>query len=491
MSAARQSIYVLCVSAPWLLFWLRAYRLVRILLLSGVHLPVESVAVPFERRVVMSLAALYAFRMLGLFMLLPVLTLYADDYRSANPLLLGLALGAYGFSQALLQIPFGILSDRIGRKPVILAGLLIFALGSVVAALSDSIYELIAGRFLQGCGAISAAVMALLTDLTSEENRTKAMAAIGASIGVSFSLALVIGPLLAAWGGVAAIFWLTAVLALIGIYILLQLVPKVHQPPRTQREAGAVPRLLLKTLKHPELLRLNAGIFTLHFVLMASFMVLPLILEQKLLIPKTKLWLVYLPILGGAFIAMLPFIILAEKRRKIKPVFLAAILLLGVMELGLSYAPPSMLATLTALFFFFMAFNLLEATLPSMVSKIAPVGAKGTATGIYSSAQFMGAFCGGAGGGWLLQHQGMTGVFQACALLVALWFVIAWFMQSPRFLASILIPLRDHDAVEAGARLRAVEGVAEVLIIESERTAYLKVDPRRVDRKALTAIIES
>lgn len=451
----------------------------------------EPVAIPFERRVVISLAALYAFRMLGLFMLLPVLALYGDDYRHANPLLLGLALGAYGFSQAILQIPFGIASDRIGRKPVILAGLLLFALGSVVAALSDSIYELIAGRFLQGCGAISAAVMALLTDLTSEENRTKAMATIGASIGVSFSLALIIGPLLAAWAGIAAIFWLTAVLALIGIYILYQLVPVVERPPRTVREAGAVPRLLGQTLRHKELLRLNAGIFVLHFVLMASFLVLPLILEQQLLISRERMWVVYLSVLGGAFVAMLPFIILAEKRRQIKPVFLLAILLLALMEFALIFTPPSMVFTLAALFFFFMAFNLLEATLPSMVSKVAPIGAKGTATGIYSSCQFMGAFCGGSAGGLLLQQQGATGVFGLCALLVMLWLAFAWFMQPPRFLASLLIPLRGQEAQPIAARLRMVDGVAEVLVIESEDTAYLKVDPRKVDRKALTTIIES
>ena len=451
----------------------------------------ESVAVPFERRVVLSLAALYAFRMLGLFMLLPVLALYGDDYHHANPLLLGLALGAYGFSQAILQIPFGMVSDRIGRKPVILAGLLLFALGSVVAALSDSVYELIAGRFLQGCGAISAAVMALLTDLTSEENRTKAMATIGASIGVSFSLALIIGPLLAAWGGISAIFWLTAALALIGIYILYRLVPAVQRPPRTVREAGAVPRLFMQTLANRELMRLNFGIFVLHFVLMASFMVLPLILEEQLLIARERMWMVYLPVLAGAFVAMLPFIILAEKKRQIKPVFLASILLLALMELALIVVPPHFVATLAALFFFFMAFNLLEATLPSMVSKIAPVGAKGTATGIYSSCQFLGAFGGGAAGGWMLQQYSATGLFALCALLVILWFAIALMMKPPRFLASLLIPLQQHDSTLIAERLRGVTGVAEVLIIESERTVYLKVDPRHIDRKALTAIIES
>lgn len=451
----------------------------------------ESVAVPFERRVVLSLAALYAFRMLGLFMLLPVLALYGDDYRHANPFLLGLALGAYGFSQAVLQIPFGMMSDRIGRKPVIVAGLIIFALGSVLAAMSESVYELIAGRFLQGCGAISAAVMALLTDLTSEENRTKAMATIGASIGVSFSIALIIGPLLAAWGGMETIFWLTAVLALIGIYILAKLVPAVDVQRTRRQEVGAVPSLLGQTLRHKELLRLNLGIFVLHFVLMASFMVVPLILEQQLNIPRAQMWMVYFPVLGGAFLAMLPFIILAEKKRQIKPVFLAAIFLLALMELALIIAPPHLVGTLAALFFFFMAFNLLEATLPSMVSKIAPVGAKGTATGIYSSCQFLGAFGGGAAGGWMLQHHSATALFGLCALLVIIWFAIALMMNPPRFLASLLIPLQHHDSVLIAERLREVTGVAEVLVIESERTAYLKIDPRYIDRKALTAIIES
>src|SRR5690606_10607981 len=253
----------------------------------------------------------------------------------------------------------------------------------------------------------------------------------------------------------------------------------------------AVPGLLSQTLRHPELLRLNVGIFVLHFVLMASFVVLPLILAQQLQISREHMWAVYFPILGGAFVAMLPFIILAEKKRKIKPVFLSAIALLGVMELALIVAPPVMFATLTALFFFFMAFNLLEASLPSMVSKVAPAGAKGTATGIYSSWQFFGAFCGGTAGGWLLQHYNAVGVFGVCALLVMIWLAIALFMTPPRFLASLLIPLQRGDSKQLAERLGAVDGVVEVLIIESERAAYLKVDPQRVDRRTLTTIIES
>lgn len=447
--------------------------------------------VPFERRVVISLAALYSFRMFGLFMLLPVLALYSSDYSGSTPFLLGLALGAYGFSQALLQIPFGVLSDRIGRKPVIFAGLIIFILGSLIAAQADTVIELIIGRFLQGGGAISAAVMALLTDLTSEENRTKAMATIGASIGVSFSIALTVGPLMAAWAGVSSIFWLTAVLGVVGMVILFKAVPVVATTQRRQREAGAVPALLWRTFRNPDLLRLNVGIFSLHFVLMANFMVLPLILEQQLNVARNYHGLLYFPLLAAAFVVMLPFIIVAEKRRKIKPVFLGAVALLVLMELMLMRVPPNLPLTLLAIFLFFAAFNLLEATLPSMVSKIAPAGSKGTATGIYATSQVLGVFAGGAIGGWMLQHWGMMAVLSMAALVGLVWLIVAWSMRPPRFLASVLIPLRDHDPQVISEKLRAVHGVAEVLVVASENTVYLKVDPRLVDRQALTGIVEN
>lgn len=445
--------------------------------------------VPFERRVIVSLAALYSFRMFGLFMLLPVLALYSSDYSGSSPFLLGLALGAYGFSQALLQIPFGVLSDRIGRKPVIFAGLIIFVFGSVIAAQADTVMELIIGRFLQGGGAISAAVMALLTDLTTEENRTKAMATIGASIGVSFSVALTVGPLMAAWAGVSSIFWLTAALGIVGIAILFGAVPAVAAPQR-RREAGAVPALMWNTFKNPDLLRLNFGIFALHFVLMANFMVLPSILEQQLDVGRDYHGLLYFPLLALAFVVMLPFIIVAEKRHQIKPVFLGAVGLLVLMELALMRTPPNMPLTLIAIFLFFTAFNLLEATLPSMVSKIAPAGAKGTATGIYATCQVLGVFSGGAVGGWLLQQWGMMAVLAVAAVIGLAWLIIAWFMRPPRYLASVLIPLRGQDPLLVSEQLRAVEGVAEVLVVSSENTIYLKVDPRLVDRQALTDIVE-
>lgn len=441
----------------------------------------------FERRAITSLASLYAFRMLGLFMVLPVLALYGDEYSGSTPLMLGVALGAYGFTQALLQIPFGILSDRWGRKPVIAIGLVIFALGSVVAACADSVYELILGRCLQGGGAIASAIMAMVADLTSDESRTKAMASIGASIGLSFSVALVLGPVLAGWGGISSLFWATVALALIGLWVLWRWVPTPAIKGR-HREAGAVPELLRTTLLHPQLLRLNLGIFALHFVLMACFLVMPSILELQLGFDRDQHWAIYLPLLVLAFVAMVPFIIIAEKRRKIKPIFVAAVALLTAMIALMGEMTDSRWGFLTALFFFFMAFNLLEATLPSLMSKLAPAGAKGTASGIYSTCQFLGAFAGGVSAGWLLQYESVNAVFSLCAILVAGWLLLALTMSTPRFLAGVQIPLLAEQLSQADDLLSALPGVVEVVLIQEETTAYLKVDPSIFDRNSVAEI---
>lgn len=389
---------------------------------------------PSELRAVSSLASLYAFRMLGLFMVLPVLALYGQQYQYSTPALLGLALGIYGLSQALLQVPFGMLSDRIGRKPVIAGGLLLFALGSVVAAEASSVYGLILGRFLQGCGAIASAIMALVTDLTSERGRTRAMAAIGASIGVSFTLALALGPVLTAWGGLSLVFWTSAALAGVGLWLLFRVVP-TPPPAVLQSDAQPVPELFLTTLRNPQLLRLNYGIFVLHFVLMASFLVMPTLLESHLGIDRQRHWSVYLPLLLLAFLTMLPFIIIAERKRKVKPVLLGAVALLGVSVLAMVRWQDQHIVLLGAMFLYFVAFNLLEATLPSLMSKIAPAGAKGTASGIYSTCQFLGAFAGGACGGWLLASAGLGAVLGLCALLLLVWLVLAASMVAPRPLA--------------------------------------------------------
>ncbi len=386
---------------------------------------------PFETRTVASVALLYVFRMLGLFMVLPVLVLYGADYAGSSAFLLGLALGAYGFSQALLQIPFGVLADRIGRKPVILAGLLLFVLGSVVAAQADSVYELIVGRLLQGCGAIAGALMALLADLTAEENRTKALALVGASIGVSFALSLILGPLVAAWGGLAAIFWLTAALGLVGMAILWRWIPSAGAEAGAGRpHTGPVPRMLRQALIHGELLRLNLGVFTLHFILMASFLILPQVLEQ-LGVSREQHWLVYFPLLLGTFVVMLPLLLAAERRGWTRWVFLGAIGLLALSELALLGASGNLPLLLGVLFVFFVAFNALEASLPSLVSKTAPAAIKGTALSVYASCQFFGAFAGGALGGYLLQYQGAPSLFILCSLLLGVWLLVAWGMAAP------------------------------------------------------------
>ncbi len=442
----------------------------------------------FERKTVSSLASLYAFRMLGLFMVLPVLSLYGESYEGSTPFLLGAALGAYGLSQALLQIPFGMLSDRLGRKPVIAAGLLIFAAGSIVAALSESVYGLIIGRALQGGGAIASAIMAMVADLTSDESRTKAMASIGASIGLSFSVALVLGPLLAGFGGLSLLFWVTSGLALVGLVILFQWVPTPVVQARGHREAGAVPELFWTTLRNRELVRLNLGIFTLHFVLMACFVVLPGLLEGRFDVDRGRHWQVYLPLLVLAFLAILPFIIIAEKKRQMKIVFLGAIALLAVPLMLFSLVEKSLFGFLFLLFLFFMAFNLLEASLPSLMSKMAPAGGKGTASGIYSTCQFLGAFAGGVSGGWLLQEKGINAVWLVACALVFLWLMVAAFMAKPRYLSSVQIPLTAEEFLVADAKLRSLPGVEEVVLIAEESAAYMKVDSKIFRRESVTEI---
>lgn len=400
-------------------------------------------AFPHQRRYVTALALLYSFRMLGLFMVLPVLVLYSDDYASSSPFLMGVALGAYGCSQALLQIPFGIWSDRWGRKPVIAIGLLIFALGSVVAALSDSVYGLILGRFLQGAGAIAAALMAMVGDLTSDKNRTKAMAGIGAAIGLSFSLALVLGPLVSSFGGPAAIFWLTAGFALVGLSILAFALPNAG--PR--QSASPTKALMSSALRNKDLLRLDWGILALHFVLMANFVVLPVLLREVLALDGERHWQVYLPLLAGAFVVMLPIMVLAEKKRQVKGVFVSAVALLGLMQLALALAYQNPAGLVSCLFFFFMAFNLLEANLPSLVSKSVPAGMRGTANGIYSTSQFAGAFLGGSLGGAMLSWAGPPGVFVLCAIVIGLWLAVALSMSGEPLSKSAL-SLRDAEPAD-------------------------------------------
>ena len=376
-----------------------------------------------EKRAGVSLAAIFALRMLGLFLILPVFTVHAATLPGGDNLtLVGLAMGAYGLTQALFQIPFGMASDVFGRKKVIVIGLLLFAAGSAIAALAVSIEWIIVGRVVQGAGAISAAVTALAADLTREQHRTKVMAMIGSSIGLVFALSLVAAPALYALIGMAGIFWLTAVLAIGAIGLLLRAVP----PAPTFEPGPPVP--FHEVLGDTRLLRLNFGIFTLHMVQMAMFVVVPRLLVENGSLPLAQHWQIYLPAVLASFVLMIPAIIYAERHGKVKMVFVSAVLLLLLTELGFVAGSNSLVALAAALLSFFVAFNILEATLPSLISRIAPPRAKGAALGVYNTTQAIGLFLGGVGGGWLAKNHGAGSVFLASAGLVGIWFVLAAFM---------------------------------------------------------------
>ncbi|MHA6495163.1 MFS transporter [Pseudomonas borbori] len=445
-----------------------------------------------ETRAAGGLALVFAFRMLGMFMVLPVLATYGMDLTGSTPALIGLAIGAYGLTQALLQIPFGMLSDRIGRRPVIYAGLLIFAAGSLLAANADSIWGVIAGRVLQGAGAISAAVMALLSDLTREQHRTKAMAMIGMSIGLSFAVAMVVGPLLTRAFGLSGLFMATAAMALLGIVIVAGLVPSSNAPLQ-HRESGVARQALLPTLKHRDLLRLDFGIFALHAILMASFIALPLALVERGGLPKEEHWWVYLAALLVGFFAMVPFIIYGEKKRRMKHVLLGSVSVLLLCELYFWLFGSDLRALVLGTVVFFTAFNLLEASLPSLISKVAPAGGKGTAMGVYSTSQFLGAALGGIFGGWLYQHFGLAGVFQGSAAISLLWLGFAVTMREPPYVTSLRLPLSAVALQEVGLakRLQAVPGVADAVVVVDEAAIYIKVDTQQLDRTSLERLIES
>lgn len=443
-----------------------------------------------ETRAASGLALVFAFRMLGMFMVLPVLATYGMDLAGATPALIGLAIGAYGLTQAFLQIPFGVISDRIGRRPVIYGGLVIFAIGSVVAAQADSIWGVIAGRILQGAGAISAAVMALLSDLTREQNRTKAMAMIGMSIGVSFAVAMVVGPLLTRAFGLHGLFLATGVLALVGIALVAFVVPKATAHTR-HRESGVARGEMLATLKHPDLLRLDLGIFVLHSILMASFVALPLALVERAGLPKEEHWWVYLTALVVSFFAMIPFIIYGEKKRKMKRVLLGAVATLMLVELFFWAFGDGLKALVIGTVVFFTAFNLLEASLPSLISKVSPAGGKGTAMGVYSTSQFLGSAMGGILGGWLFQHGGLGVVFIGCAALCALWLAIAVTMREPPYVTSLRLPLSPQAMRETGLaeRLKTVPGVTDAVVVAEEAAIYIKLDKEILDRTALERLV--
>jgi len=370
--------------------------------------------------------------MLGLFLILPVFAVHATHLRGGdNHTLVGIALGTYGLTQGMLQIPYGMASDSYGRKRVIILGLTLFALGSFIAAMGNNIYVIIAGRALQGAGAISAPVMAFLSDLTREQHRTKAMAMVGSSIGLMFALSLVGSPLLYRYIGMGGIFTLTGVLALVAIWVVLSVVPQ-ESLVKIEAEEHVEPARLRDVLRNPHLLRLNFGIFSLHAVQMAIFVVVPLALISAGGVPVAQHWKIYLPVVLGSFVLMVPAIFYAEKKDAIKPVFLASIALMAAVQLGFAFSLQNFTALVILLLGFFVAFNILEASLPSLVSRTAPATARGAALGVYNTTQSLGLFVGGAAGGWLMQHHGQMPVFAFGAALIALWGISAAGMRVPQ-----------------------------------------------------------
>ncbi|WP_036307250.1 MFS transporter [Methyloglobulus morosus] len=445
---------------------------------------------PAERRATWSLASIYALRMLGLFLIMPVMSLFAEQMEGSTPSLIGLAIGIYGMSQAVLQIPFGLVSDRVGRKKIIVFGLLLFCLGSVIAAFSTSIYGVIVGRAVQGSGAIAGPTMALLADLTQEVHRTKAMALIGASIGISFGVAIAAGPVIAGFVGIHGLFWLIAVLSLLAILVIIFLVPQPQQLKK-HRDAELVSSSFFQVLKEPELLRLNYGIFVLHAILTASFVVLPLLMRDAGLLPSDH-WKVYLPVFVASFAVIIPFVILAEKKRKMKPVFLFAILILVLADLGLMQFNTTLFGIVGFLTLFFSGFNLLEATLPSLISKTAPGDMRGTAMGIYSTCQFLGAGIGGSLGGWCYGQYGAPAVFLLCALVALSWLLLSFSMKPPRYWANLLISLQsvtEQRADEFTLEMLKLKGVEDITLHYDEGVAYLKVDNQQLDRQELQLLI--
>ncbi len=446
---------------------------------------------PVERRASFGLAGIYGLRMLGLFVILPIFALYAGHLPGGEShLLMGIALGAYGLTQAVLQIPAGWMSDRYGRKPIIYGGLLLFALGSFVAAFADNIYLVIAGRAIQGAGAINAAVMALAADLTREEHRTKAMAMIGMTIGITFSVSLILSPLLNGVLGVPGIFAMTGVLALLAMGIVRFVIPD-PAITRFHSDTEASGSKFAEVLRNKDLLRLDFGIFSLHAILMSVFMQVPFVLQRNGL-DVSQHWKIYLPVMLVAFMLMVPPIIIAEKKAKMKQVFVGAVGLAMCAQLLLMVMQNSLWGVAAALLVFFTAFNVLEATLPSMISKISPLAAKGTAMGVYSSVQFLGAFFGAAMGGALMQFVGGNAVFIFSVVLLFIWLIVASGMKPLAVVRTKMYHLGELSSAQGTQlqqQLSQLQGVREVMVVAAEGMACLKVDMTGFDEDAVELLV--
>ncbi len=442
-----------------------------------------------EVRAGASLAGVFGLRMLGLFFILPVLAVHAANIRGGDDLtLVGVALGAYGLSQGILQIPFGMASDRWGRKPVLYAGLAVFAAGSFLGMIAHDIWTMIGARTLQGAGAISSVAMALAADLTRDQHRTKVMAMIGSMIGLMFALSLVGAPLLYRAIGMDGLFALTGALCLAAMAVVKFQVPDPPAHGRAAPAAGSVRAALLDA----ELVRLNAGIFILHVVLYAMFVVVPpLLVQAGLALPEH--WKLYLPVVLGSFVLMVPAVLYADRRNASKPVLVGAVALLVGAEAAFAVLGGGIAVLAAVMLGFFVAFNVLEALLPSLVSRRAPAAGRGAAIGVYNTTQTLGVFFGGLLGGWVASRYGTTGVFAACAVLSAVWLVLAAGMRHPpavNELSSLTFPIASGVNLD-GLReaLARVKGVREAEVVAAERIARLKVVPGQWDEHRVRKLI--
>ena len=439
-----------------------------------------------EKKIAGILASIFSLRMLGLFMIMPVVAIYGQQLEGYSPMWIGIIIGAYGLTQALLQIPMGLLSDKIGRKPVILLGLTLFAIGSLVAAMADHVFWVAVGRFLQGTGAIASAVLAMAADLTREDQRSKVMAIIGMCIGLSFAAAMVIGPLLANKIGLSGLFGFTAALALAGIAVVITLLP--NSVTRTSnRDAIPVPAQLKQLIRHPQLRKLNLGVFLLHTQLTCLFVVVPGLLVNAGFKSESH-WMLYFPALLLSFIVLVPMMMWSMKKNKEVGIFQISIWLMAIAMLLIYGFGQHSLGLIIALIVFFAAFNFLEANLPSWVSRLAPAGQKGSAMGAFSSSQFAGAFSGGMLGGILLQHFGQTGVLFGAASLALPWWLVSRTLVLPQKtkpkVLNVLVN-NNADAEQMALQLTEIAGVEEAVVIVEEQLAYLKILPAQLDENAL------
>ncbi|TCB49327.1 MFS transporter [Acinetobacter sp. ANC 4779] len=435
-----------------------------------------------ERRSTFALSSIFALRMLGLFMIIPVFSVAGQSYQGATPALIGLAVGVYGLTQAILQIPFSLLADRFSRKPLVVLGLLLFALGGAVAAMSETIYGVIIGRAIAGGGAVSAVVMALLADVTREEQRSKAMAVMGMSIGFSFMLAFSLGPWLTSLVGISGLFWVTTIMGLAAISMLL-LVPKVTRHHKNYQQGYFAQ--LKQVLKMGDLNRLHVSVFALHLLLTAMFIYMPSQLIQFADIPLASHGLVYLPLLVISLFFAFPSIILAEKYRKMRGIFLTAIggIILGLLVLIFGYESKYIL--LAGLGLFFIAFNVMEALLPSWLSKSAPIQSKATAMGVNASSQFLGAFFGGMIGGQLLILNNTALGWSILSGIAIVWLLVSFGLAQPRYLSSLVLHLPETKQTdEWTSQLLAIRGIEEVVVMSDQQFAYVKIDKQLIDEAA-------